>query len=123
MSDETPKKAAKAAKKELTIEEKVELELKKEYEAAELDIVKRKKRRELQNEKNKILVQKAYQAGLDNAPAIGKEISMSENGVRKYAAELGLELRQTDAEKRRAVQDAQRALAEDAERMKFGLKG
>lgn len=118
MSEETKK----TTKKELSLDEKVEAELKKEFEVKELEIVKKARRKQLANEKNKVLVKKAFDAGLTNAPAIGREIGMSENGVRKYALELGLQLTVTIEEKKRIALDAQRQVLEEVERAKFGLK-
>lgn len=122
MSDETPKKAP-AKKKELSIEEQVEQKLREEARLRDIELFTAEKRKEIQDEKNHILVRKAFEGGLDNAPAIGKKIGMSENGVKRYAAALGITLRLTDAEKQRAYQDAIRATQEEAEKMKYGIKG
>ena len=119
MSDETKKSTKK--EKELSLEEKVEAELRKEYEVNEIKVLTEKKRRELQNEKNAILVRKAFEGGLTSAPEIAGAIGMSENGVRRYAQQLGLTLTVTQEERRRQQQDAIRALNEEAEKARYGI--
>lgn len=121
MSDEKP--AKKSAKKELTIEEQVEKKIREEARLEEIKLFEREKRKEVQDEKNRILVKKAFEGGLTDAPSIGKKISMSENGVRRYAVQLGLQLTVTRAEARRAQADAVRQVQEQAELMKYGAIG
>ena len=122
MTEETKKPTKK---KELTEEEKilaeVDAQIEKELRAAEVKKLTQQKLRDAQNEKNKILVRKAFDGGIDNAPAIGKAIGMSENGVHRYAKELGIELRITQAEFDREEQELRRKLEEKREKMRFGM--
>lgn len=122
MSEESTKPAKK---KELTEEEKilaeVDAQIEKELRAAEVKKLTEQKLKAAQHEKNKILVRKAYEGGMDNAPEIGKAIGMSENGVHRYAKDLGIELRITQAEFDREESELKRRLEEKRERMRFGI--
>lgn len=77
---------------------------------------------EARNAKNKALVKLAFDNGINNATAIGKEISMTPQGVARYANELGISLRVTKAEKRRKLEELQQEVAEEEEKYALGLK-